>query len=67
MQNNSMQARNLLATLAVTDGVLPDPVLLVDDIVDSRWTMTLAGWLLRTDGSGPVHPFALARASGRAY
>jgi len=37
-------------------------VLLVDDLVDSRWTMTVAGALLREQGSGPVLPFALAEA-----
>ena len=41
------------------------PVLLVDDLVDSGWTLTVAGWLLRKSGSGPVHPFALAASSGR--
>jgi ATP-dependent DNA helicase RecQ len=41
------------------------PVLLVDDLVDSKWTMTVAGSLLREWGSGPVHPFALAVASAR--
>jgi ATP-dependent DNA helicase RecQ len=43
----------------------PVPVLLVDDIVDSGWTMTLAAALLRRHGSGPVYPFALAKASPR--
>lgn len=36
------------------------PVLLVDDLVDSRWTVTVAGRLLRLAGAGPVLPFALA-------
>ena len=36
------------------------PVLLVDDLVDSRWTVTVAGRVLRTAGAGPVLPFALA-------
>jgi ATP-dependent DNA helicase RecQ len=40
-------------------------VLLVDDLVDSRWTLTVAGSLLRGAGSGPVLPFALAEARGR--
>ncbi len=39
------------------DGV---PVLLVDDQVDSGWTMTEAARVLREAGSGPVLPFALA-------
>jgi ATP-dependent DNA helicase RecQ len=45
--------------------VRPGPVLLVDDIVDSGWTLTVAGSLLRTHGSGEVHPFALAAATAR--
>jgi ATP-dependent DNA helicase RecQ len=36
------------------------PVLLVDDLVDSRWTATVAGRLLRRGGAGAVLPFALA-------
>ncbi|WP_267420044.1 MULTISPECIES: RecQ family ATP-dependent DNA helicase [unclassified Curtobacterium] len=36
------------------------PVLLVDDIVDSRWTMTVAGRELRHAGASAVLPFALA-------
>jgi ATP-dependent DNA helicase RecQ len=36
------------------------PVLLVDDLVDSRWTMTVAGRELRRAGAAAVLPFALA-------
>jgi ATP-dependent DNA helicase RecQ len=36
------------------------PVLLVDDLVDSRWTMTVAGRALRRAGASAVLPFALA-------
>jgi ATP-dependent DNA helicase RecQ len=43
----------------------PAPVLLVDDMVDSGWTLTLAAVLLQCHGSGPVYPFALAKASPR--
>jgi ATP-dependent DNA helicase RecQ len=42
------------------DALAGRPVLLVDDLVDSRWTMTVAGRELRRHGSGPVLPFALA-------
>jgi len=34
--------------------------LLVDDMVDSRWTMTVAAHVLTSNGSGPVYPLALA-------
>ena len=36
------------------------PVLLVDDLVDTGWTMTEAALALREAGAGPVLPFALA-------
>ena len=66
MQNSTQQLRNAHGKLAIEDSAVPSgPVLLVDDIVDSGWTMTVAGMLLRSRGSGPVHPFALAMASGR--
>jgi ATP-dependent DNA helicase RecQ len=36
------------------------PILLVDDLADSRWTMTVAGRELRRAGAGAVLPFVLA-------
>jgi ATP-dependent DNA helicase RecQ len=36
------------------------PVLLVDDVVGSGWTMTVAAMLLRRAGAPAVLPFALA-------
>ena len=63
MANSAQQARNVDGSLAVTDqGLRGEPVLLVDDMVDSRWTLTVAAWLLRSHGSGEVWPLALARA-----
>ena len=60
MANMTKQALNLDGALAVTGEVRTDPVLLVDDMVDSRWTFTVGAWLLRGDGCGQVWPFALA-------
>ena len=65
MANSSMQARNVAGTLETIGKIPAGAVLLVDDIVDSGWTLTLAGWLLRKNGSGAVHPFTLARATAR--
>ena len=66
MQNSVQQLRNVHEKLGVGDSAVPaGPVLLVDDLVDSGWTLTVAGELLRSGGSGPVFPFALATASGR--
>jgi len=39
-------------------------VLLVDDIVDSGWTLTVVGALLRKAGCGRIYPFALATTAG---
>ncbi|QAV70293.1 DEAD/DEAH box helicase [Salinibacterium sp. UTAS2018] len=36
------------------------PILLVDDLVDSRWTLTIAAKALRDAGADAVLPFALA-------
>jgi ATP-dependent DNA helicase RecQ len=61
MANSSQQARNIDGSLAVRMKVLPpEPVLLVDDMVDSKWTLTIAAYLLTSHGSGPVYPLALA-------
>ena len=39
---------------------MPDgPVLLVDDVRGSGWTLTSVAGPLREAGAGPVHPFAL--------
>ena len=48
----------LAAAVAASDG----PLLLVDDLVDSRWTFTVAVRELRRAGADEVLPFALAQA-----
>ena len=48
----------LVASVAAAGG----PVLLVDDLVDSRWTMTVAARALRLAGAPAVLPLALAVA-----
>ena len=66
MANSAQQARNIDGSLMTTDEALSErPVLLVDDMVDSGWTFTIAAWLLRSRGSGEVWPLALAQVGGR--
>jgi ATP-dependent DNA helicase RecQ len=60
MANSSRRARNVDGALAVRGEVPSGPVLLVDDMVDSKWTLTVAAYLLTSNGSGPVYPLALA-------
>jgi ATP-dependent DNA helicase RecQ len=64
MENSAQQARNVIdAFEARPDEVGSGPVLLVDDIVDSKWSMTVCALRLRQAGSGPVYPLALAVAT----
>jgi ATP-dependent DNA helicase RecQ len=63
MANGAQQAHNIDGSLALGAGPIPrGPVLLVDDMVDSRWTLTVSAWLLRTGGSGEVWPVAISQA-----
>ena len=64
MENSVQQARNVIDAFEVrSEEITDEPVLLVDDLVDSRWSMTVCAMLLRQAGSGPVSPFALAVAT----
>ncbi|WP_368870671.1 RecQ family ATP-dependent DNA helicase [Proteus mirabilis] len=62
-QNRFHQCRNLDGVFAVIQLYKGKPVLLVDDIVDSGWTLTVIAALLQQAGSGIVYPVALASSS----
>jgi ATP-dependent DNA helicase RecQ len=64
MENSTQQLTNVLDAFTIRGEIPPGPVLLVDDTVDSRWTLTVVGATLREAGSGSVHPFVLADAAG---
>jgi ATP-dependent DNA helicase RecQ len=64
MENSAQQVRNLDGVFAIeTSQMQRSPVLLVDDIVDSGWTLTVIGALLRQAGCPAVFPVVLAEAS----
>lgn len=64
MQNDYQQAHNLENAFAVdAASVQSGPVLVLDDMVDSGWTFTVVAALLRSAGSGPVFPLALAQTT----
>ena len=60
MRNSFQQAANVLGKFALKTQLKGKPILLVDDIVDSKWTLTAVGDLLQRNGSGFVFPFVLA-------
>lgn len=63
LHNSNMQFRNAWDSFDVFE-VKPGNVLLVDDMVDSRWTFTVCGYKLISNGSGKVYPFALSNTAG---
>ncbi|WP_353629187.1 RecQ family ATP-dependent DNA helicase [Pseudomonas aeruginosa] len=64
--NRFHQCRNLDGVFAVGEGIPSGPVLLVDDMIDSGWTMTVIAALLRRAGSGPVYPLAISSTASKA-
>jgi ATP-dependent DNA helicase RecQ len=62
MANAVQQVANVRGSFAVAGVVPSEPVLLVDDIRFSGWTLAMVAGQLRQKGSGPVFPLALATA-----
>lgn len=66
MENRFHQCNNLDGAFTIRTGAgTEEAVLLVDDVVDSAWTLTLAAALLRQAGITAVYPFALATTSAK--
>ncbi len=67
--NSAQRVQAIRGTLAMPAALGPavagagGPVLLVDDLVDTGWTMTLGAAMLRHAGAPAVLPFALAVTS----
>lgn len=61
MENRFHQCHNLDGAFTIRpEAGTDEAVLLIDDVVDSAWTLTLAAALLRQAGTAAVYPFALA-------
>ena len=66
MANTAHQCANAYQSFTVKANVkVPKNILLIDDIVDSRWTFTVCGYRLMEAGAEHVYPFALADSSNR--
>ncbi len=64
MLNSIYQYRNAIAKIRLKPDIdLPDKIVLVDDMVDSKWTLTVAGRLLTLHGCESVFPFCIADSS----
>ena len=64
--NAAHQQRNVEGAFAVAGDLPPGPVLLVDDLVASGWTLAEVGRVLRLAGAPAVVPIALASSAGRS-
>lgn len=63
MQNSTFQYSNAWGSFDVLPVAMPKKVILVDDIVDSRWTLTVCGYKMMENGCSEVYPYALADSS----
>ena len=64
MHNNDTQYANALGAFEIEGSPPSATGILFDDIIDSRWTVTVIGAALRSAGSGPVVPIGLASTAG---
>ena len=66
MENSALQYINVSSCFEIDKALNfnEKSVLLVDDMVDSRWTFTVCGIMLKEAGAKFVYPYALASTSG---
>jgi len=62
-ENSVFQCRNLDSVFKISAAVMHSSVYLIDDAIDSGWTLTVIAALLLKAGSGPVFPIALTSSS----
>ena len=62
-ENSTFQYENANNSFSVKDVPVPEKLILVDDVVDSKWTLTVCGIKLIEYGCREVYPFALADSS----
>ena len=63
MENSAHQFRNAMESFTVITEYVPQNVLLVDDVVDSRWTLAVCAMKILEKVCTAVYPFALADSS----
>jgi ATP-dependent DNA helicase RecQ len=62
MRNSIHQQKNLDGSFELSE-IKNSPVILIDDIVDSKWTLTIIGALLRDKGCSDVYPIAISSSN----
>lgn len=64
LENSAYQCKNAFDGFSVKEECNNRDILLIDDMVDSKWTLTVCGYMLREKGAGLVYPFAIASTAG---
>ena len=69
MENSKQQYENIKDCFKLLPeySVAGKSILLVDDMVDSGWTLTICGILLKQAGAKYVYPYVLASTAGKEY
>lgn len=66
MLNSSHQCFNAQSSFSFANNEnAPEKIILIDDIIDSKWTLTVCGDLLASNGAVEIYPFALADSSNK--
>ncbi len=63
MENSTFQCNNAMNSFRAKGIQMPARTILVDDVVDSKWTLTACGYKIMECGCQEVYPFALADSS----
>ena len=63
-ENSAFQCQNVMKGFSVGEDCPNCDMLLIDDLVESKWTLTVCGSMLRERGAGRVYPFAIASVTG---
>lgn len=63
MENSVFQCNNAMESFRARNTQMPQKTILVDDVVDSKWTLTVCGYKIMEYGCQEVYPFALADSS----
>lgn len=64
LENSAYQCQNAFEGFSVIEDCTNRSILLIDDMVDSKWTLTVCGYMLKQKGAGLVYPFAIASSAG---
>ena len=64
LENSALQCHNAFTGFRVVKDCPGTDILLIDDMVDSKWTLTVCGYMLKKKGAGLIYPFAIASTAG---